>query len=156
MGILHQLQGGLFILIYFCMVGCSCFLFDRNLNCGIYVNYIHSAWKSLMILTRHKFPHVGTGQQTSITNYTMQLSHIPQYTIQNRNVSIVGYGTVALWGFWDWSTVKTCVKLLRHVIIISDVTVARVLRICIRVVNHFVCATSARMSLSCITRGGGS
>ena len=64
---------------------------------------------------------------TDLINPTMHLSHIPQYTIQNRNVNIsvlngvlwdmgqmhcvhfssewciVGYRTGALWDLWDWS-----------------------------------------------------
>ena len=41
---------------------------------------------------------------TNLTNPTMHLSHIPQCTIQNRNVQwcIVRYGTGALWDSWGW------------------------------------------------------
>ena len=45
-------------------------------------------------------------KKTNLTNTTVHLSHIPQCTIQNRNVHfcsewcIVGYGTGALWDLW--------------------------------------------------------
>ena len=42
----------------------------------------------------------------------MHLSHIPQCTIQNRNVlnwCIVGFGTGALWDLWIWSIIPPCI-----------------------------------------------
>ena len=48
------------------------------------------------------FSDAQTGNQlTWFTNPTMQRFHIPQCTIQNRNVYMMGYGTSALWDLWD-------------------------------------------------------
>ena len=49
------------------------------------------------------------------TNPIMNLSHIPQYTIQYRNLHVLfgmlhcGYGAGALWNSSDWSTLPATV-----------------------------------------------
>ena len=56
----------------------------------------------------------GWHQLISLVNPIVYLSHIPQCTIQNRNVHIcvlngalwdVGCGTGVLWNLWDWTIV---------------------------------------------------
>ena len=81
-----------------CMKGNKTSVYDHcQLTLVIWMLSFH-LWKELLLYLSVSFLY----SHTNIKNPTMHFSHIPQYTIQNRNVHI-SVLNVVLWDLWIWS-----------------------------------------------------